>query len=63
MGTTAGSGSELLLVPLTANDFEGDVYIPARRVRIRTNLGVGLLDELFEFLLRKGLVFDAHANG
>jgi hypothetical protein len=48
---------------LAANDFEGDVYIPTRRVRIRTNLGVGLLDELFEFLLRKGLVFDAHADG
>jgi hypothetical protein len=53
----------LALGSLAANDFEGDVYIPARRVRIGTNLGVGLLDELLEFLLRKGLIFDAHADG
>lgn len=49
---TCWNSSGLALGSLAANDFEGDVYIPARRVRIGTNLGVGLLDELLEFLLR-----------
>jgi hypothetical protein len=48
--------------PLAANDLEGHVYIPAGGVRIRTNLGMGLLDEPLKVSLRKGLVFDVHPH-
>lgn len=50
------------LDPLATSYLEGHVYIPARGVRIGTNLGMGLLDELLKFSLRKGLVFHVHPD-